>query len=57
MRLDPNRAASTRYFTGEEQAALERRLTPETRAWRHARVELAKKGLAELGKLEYQQPS
>src|SRR3954452_13387918 len=40
MRGDPNRAASTRYFSGEEQAALERQLTPETRAWRHQRVEL-----------------
>ncbi|HET7365064.1 MAG TPA: DUF885 domain-containing protein [Burkholderiales bacterium] len=48
MRGDPNRAAATRYFSGEEQAALERQLTPETRAWRHQRVELARKGLAQL---------
>src|SRR4051812_32085623 len=52
MRGDPNRAASTRYFSGEEQAALERQLTPETRAWRHQRVELARKGLAELASFD-----
>ncbi len=52
MRADPNRAAATRYFSGAEQAALERQLTPETRAWRHQRVELARKGLAELAKFE-----
>jgi uncharacterized protein (DUF885 family) len=52
MRGDPNRAASTRYFSGEAQAALERQLTPETRAWRHQRVELARRGLAELGKFD-----
>jgi uncharacterized protein (DUF885 family) len=52
MRADPNRAAATRYFSGAEQAALERRLTPETRAWRHQRVELARKGLAELAKFD-----
>ena len=52
MRADPNRAAATRYFTGAEQAALERQLTPETRAWRHQRVELARQGLAELAKFD-----
>jgi uncharacterized protein (DUF885 family) len=52
MRGDPNRASATRYFAGEEQTALERQLTPETRAWRHARVELAKKGLAGLGRFD-----
>jgi len=52
VRGNPNQAAATRYFSGEEQAALERQLTPETRAYRHARVELAKKGLAELAKFD-----
>jgi uncharacterized protein (DUF885 family) len=52
MRGDPDRAAATRYFTGAEQAALERQLTPQTRLWRHARVELARKGLAELAKFD-----
>src|SRR5581483_11282469 len=51
MRADPNRAAATRYFSGDEQAALERELTPETRAWRHQRVELARNGLAELARM------
>lgn len=52
MRGNPNAAAATRYFSGAEQTAFERSLTPETRAWRHARVALAKKGLAELAKFE-----
>jgi uncharacterized protein (DUF885 family) len=52
MRGNPNQAAATRYFTGAEQAAFERELTPETRAYRHARVQLAKKGLAELAKFD-----
>ena len=52
MRGDPNRAAATRYFTGAEQAALERSLTPETRAWRHERAALARRGLAELAKFD-----
>src|SRR5207247_880363 len=52
VRGNPNQATATRYFSGAEQAALERQLTPETRAWRHARVELARKGLAELGRFD-----
>jgi uncharacterized protein (DUF885 family) len=52
MRANPNQAVATRYFSGAEQAALDRQLTPETRAWRHARVELARKGLAELASYE-----
>ena len=52
MRGDPSRAASTRYFSGAEQAAFERQLTPQSRAWRAGRVALAKKGLAELAKFD-----
>ncbi|HEY3077679.1 MAG TPA: DUF885 domain-containing protein [Burkholderiales bacterium] len=52
VRGNPNQATATRYFSGAEQAALERQLTPETRAWRHARVELARRGLAELAKFD-----
>src|SRR5205823_5046995 len=52
VRGNPNQATATRYFSGAEQAALERQLTPETRAWRHGRVELARKGLAELAKFD-----
>src|SRR5213075_162765 len=53
VRGNPNQAAATRYFSGEEQAALERQLTPETRAYRHARVERAKKGLTELANFDH----
>jgi hypothetical protein len=49
LRLDPNRATVTRYLTGEEQARLERQLTPETTAWKRERIRLARKGLSELG--------
>jgi len=52
MRGNPNQAAATRYFTGAEQTAFERELTPETRAWRQGRVKLAKKGLAELARYD-----
>jgi len=52
VRGNPNQATATRYFSGAEQAALERQLTAETRAWRHGRIELARKGLAELSSLD-----
>jgi uncharacterized protein (DUF885 family) len=52
VRGNPNQATANRYFTGAEQDALERQLTPETRAWRQGRVALARKGLAELAKFE-----
>ena len=48
MRANPNLAASTRYFSGAEQDAFERQLSPETPAFRHARAALAQKGLKEL---------
>jgi uncharacterized protein (DUF885 family) len=52
VRGNPNQATANRYFTGAEQDALERQLTPETRAWRQGRVALARKGLAELAKFD-----
>jgi uncharacterized protein (DUF885 family) len=52
MRGNPNQAVATRYFSGAEQAALERQLTPQTRAWRQARAALAQKGLAELASFD-----
>ena len=52
IRGNPNQAAATRYFTGAEQMAFERQLTPETRAYRQGRVRLAKKGLAELARFD-----
>jgi uncharacterized protein (DUF885 family) len=50
VRNNPNLATSSRYFSGEEQDRLERQLTPETLANRRSRIELARKGLAQLGK-------
>ncbi len=52
MRGNPNLATSTRYFTGEEQDRLERQLTPDTLAYRRARIALARKGLAQLAKFD-----
>src|SRR5438067_4072187 len=48
VRMDPNTARETRYFTGAEQDRLERQLTPYTSAFQHARVALARRGLARL---------
>ena len=50
VRSSPNLATSSRYFTGDEQDRLERELTPETLAYRRARIALARKGLAELAR-------
>ncbi len=48
VRMNPNQAIATRYFTGPEQDALETQITPLTREWRSRRVELARRGLTEL---------
>ena len=48
IRSNPNQAAATRYFSGAEQDQFEQQLSPETPEFRHARVVLAQKGLAEL---------
>ena len=52
VRGNPSLATSTRYFTSEEQDRLERQLTPETVAYRRARIALARRGLSELGKFD-----
>ncbi len=52
VRANPNQATASRYFSGEEQDRLERQLTPQTLEWRRARIQLAKRGLAELGKFD-----
>src|SRR5258705_12842256 len=52
VRANPNLATSGRYFTGEEQIRLERQLTPQTTAYRRSRIQLAKQGLAGLGKFD-----
>jgi uncharacterized protein (DUF885 family) len=48
VRNNPDLATRTRYFTGEEQDRLERQLTPRTEAWKRARIQLARRGLADL---------
>jgi uncharacterized protein (DUF885 family) len=48
VRGNANLATSTRYFTGQDQDRLERAVTPETDAYRRARIALARRGLAEL---------
>jgi len=52
VRGNPNLATSARYFTGDEQDRLERQLTPETRAYKRARIQLARQGLAQLAKFD-----
>ena len=55
VRMSPNQAITTRYFTGPEQDALETHMTPLTREWRHQRVELARRGLTELAAFDREQ--
>jgi uncharacterized protein (DUF885 family) len=52
IRANPNLATSLRYFTGEEQDRLERQLTPLTMASARVRLQLARKGVAELRKFD-----
>jgi uncharacterized protein (DUF885 family) len=48
LRADPEAASAQQYFSGAEQDALDRRLTPITKEARAARVDTARRGLAEL---------
>jgi uncharacterized protein (DUF885 family) len=48
IRNNPNQAAASRLFTGDEQRQFERQITPLTPEWRRARIELARRGLKEL---------
>jgi uncharacterized protein (DUF885 family) len=50
VRLNPQLATSTQYFSGAEQAALDRQLTPITQAQRDKTRTLARNGLARLDK-------
>lgn len=52
MRSDPNAATRQQYFSGAEQDALDRQLTPATREHRTTRVQLAQRGLAELRRFD-----
>ncbi len=48
VRLRPERASTAQYFTGAEQGALDRELTPHTVAQREQEALLARRGLAEV---------
>src|SRR4029453_3988915 len=52
VRGNPNLATRGRYFAGPEQEQLERRLTPESDDYRHARIALAPKRLKQLAGFE-----
>jgi uncharacterized protein (DUF885 family) len=54
VRADPTSATVTQYFSGAEQDALDRRLTPITRAYRESRVARAREGLAALAAFDPQ---
>lgn len=52
MRANPASATLQQYFTGLEQDALDRQLTPITREARAARVGIAKRGLSSLAQFD-----
>jgi uncharacterized protein (DUF885 family) len=52
MRGNPNGATASQYFSGPEQDALDRQLTPITKEYRAARVALARRGLGELNQFD-----
>lgn len=52
MRANPIAATTQQYFSGAEQDALDRQLTPQTKEARAARVALARRGLAELARID-----
>src|SRR5262245_7651142 len=54
MRADPSGATTTQYFSGAEQDALDRQLTPITRAYRESRVARAREGLLALAAFDPQ---
>lgn len=52
MRRQPSASTGSRYFEGETQAALDRQLTPLSEAFQAETVALARRGLAELARLD-----
>ena len=52
MRADPAGATEVQYFTGAEQDAADRQLTPFTPAYRAERLAVAKRVLAELARFD-----
>lgn len=57
MRANPTGATASQFFSGAEQDALDRQLTPITKAHRAARVAKAKASLAELAKFDRTKPA
>jgi uncharacterized protein (DUF885 family) len=51
VRQNPNQAASTRLFSGDEQRQFERQITPLTPEWRRQRLALARRSLEELNQI------
>jgi uncharacterized protein (DUF885 family) len=52
MRATPTGATAAQFFSGAEQDALDRQLTPITKAYRAARIAKAKAALAELAQFD-----
>jgi len=52
VRGNPDLATSSRYFKGLVQERLERQLTPLTNDYRRSRIQLARKGVAELARFD-----
>lgn len=52
VRSNPNLATALRYFSGEEQAQLERQTTPQTRVWDLERIAQARDGLKRLQRFD-----
>ena len=52
MRATPTGATASQFFSGAEQDALDRQLTPITKAYRAARIAKAKAALGELAKFD-----
>ena len=52
VRMNPNLAVSTRYFSGEEQDRLEQQITSFSDAAERARLEYIQRGLEELGRFD-----
>ena len=48
VRLSPERATGSQYFSGAEQAALDRQLSPQTKAHRQKYVAMARNGITRL---------
>lgn len=52
VRMNPNLAVATRYFSGDEQDRLEQQISSYTDAAERQRLEYIRRGLAELGRFD-----